>query len=206
MIPIELLSLFILASTLLALSPGPDNFFVLVQSALYGKGAGVMITLGLCTGLVVHTSLVALGLAAIVQESSTIFWILKIFGAGYLLYIAYQLYRAPVSALHMSSKGVLSWGALYRRGVIMNISNPKVTFFFLAFLPQFASPDEGNFVMQIFMLGGIFMLVAFGVFSFIAVSADKLGKWLIITPQAQGFLNRLASVVLSLLAVMLFIG
>ncbi len=88
----EALITFTIASALLSLAPGPDNIFVLMQSALYGRKSGVFITLGLCTGLLVHTTAVALGLAAIFMVSLTAFTVLKLAGAAYLLYLAWSAF------------------------------------------------------------------------------------------------------------------
>nr|WP_255342760.1 LysE family translocator [Desulfuromonas sp. TF] len=88
MLPIETLATFFAASTLLALAPGPDNLFVLTQSALRGRGAGLMVMLGLCTGLVGHSVAVALGVAVIFQTSAIAFTALKMLGAAYLIYLA----------------------------------------------------------------------------------------------------------------------
>lgn len=92
--PVDTLLVFFLASLLLALTPGPDNFFVLAQAAQRGKMAGIAVTVGLCTGLLVHTSAVALGVAAIFQASAFAFSLLKYIGAGYLLYLAYRSFVA----------------------------------------------------------------------------------------------------------------
>ena len=94
MIPIESLTTFVIASVLLALAPGPDNIFVLTQSSVNGTKAGLSVTLGLCTGLLVHTSAVALGLAALFKTSYAAFTTVKIIGALYLLYLAWQAFRA----------------------------------------------------------------------------------------------------------------
>ena len=90
MIPVESMLGFLLTSLLLCLAPGPDNLFVLTQSAMYGRRPGLLVTLGLCTGLLVHTTAVALGVAVIFQTSASAFLLLKIVGAGYLLYLVMQ--------------------------------------------------------------------------------------------------------------------
>ncbi|MEX0615235.1 MAG: LysE family transporter, partial [Methylophaga sp.] len=89
MLPVESLLPFVVASALLAIAPGPDNIFVLTQSTLYGKRSGILITLGLCTGLIFHTCLVALGVATLLQTSGWAFAVLKVLGASYLLYLAW---------------------------------------------------------------------------------------------------------------------
>lgn len=199
----ESIMAFLLASALLSIAPGPDNIFVLMQSALYGKKAGVLVTLGLCTGLIVHTSAVAFGVAAIFQTSVVAFTVIKLVGAMYLLYLAWQAFQASVHRLDASVTALRSNGALYRRGIIMNITNPKVTIFFLAFLPQFTSPNHGALVSQIFLLGGLFILVSLIIFSTIAFMAGSLGNWLNTSPKAQIYLNRIAGTVFILLALKL---
>jgi threonine/homoserine/homoserine lactone efflux protein len=203
MIPIEAVIPFVIASALLSIAPGPDNIFVLTQSAIYGKKSGVLVTLGLCTGLIVHTTAVALGMAVIFQNSSLAFTLLKAVGAGYLLYLAWQAFSASVEKLQGSTLPLRSNAVLYRRGIIMNITNPKVSIFFLAFLPQFASADNGELAPQIFLLGALFIGVALVVFSLIAVLAGSLGDWLNSSPKAQLYLNRTAGIVLAALAVKL---
>jgi len=203
MIPIESIIPFVIASALLSIAPGPDNIFVLTQSSLYGKKSGVLITLGLCTGLIVHTAVVAFGVAVIFQTSSIAFIVLKAVGAGYLLYLAWQAFSASVENLQGKKSTLLSNTALYRRGIIMNITNPKVSIFFLAFLPQFASVDKGALAPQIFLLGTLFIGVALVIFSLIAVLAGSLGGWMNSSPKAQLYLNRTAGIVLAALAVKL---
>jgi threonine/homoserine/homoserine lactone efflux protein len=200
LIPIESLIAFTLASALLSIAPGPDNIFVLMQSALYGKRSGIFITLGLCTGLIVHTAAVAFGVAAIFHTSVVAFTALKIVGAVYLAYLAWQAFRAAASKLETTRSNLRSVGALYRRGIIMNITNPKVTIFFLAFLPQFASPEQGALAPQIFILGGVFICVALIIFCTIALAAGSLGSWLQTSPKAQIYLNRIAGTVFAALA------
>lgn len=195
MIPVESLIMFITASALLAIVPGPDNLFVLTQSAIHGRAAGIMLSLGLCTGLIVHTSAVALGVAAIFQTSVVAFTVLKVIGAIYLVYLAVRAFQASADSVELTRRGALSLSALYRRGILMNITNPKVSIFFLAFLPQFVVPEKGAFTQQVFMLGGVFMLVALAVLCVIAMLAAGLGYWLNRSPVAQLYLNRLAGVV-----------
>lgn len=136
----EVLLTFFAASLLLGIAPGPDNIFVLTQSAVYGVRAGLVTTLGLVTGLCVHTTAVALGVAAIFQTSPLAFTILKCAGAAYLLYLAWMSFRAGALLAHTPGGGAAfpGYAALYRRGIVMNVTNPKVTLFFLAFLPSSA--------------------------------------------------------------------
>ncbi|MBV5279223.1 MAG: LysE family translocator [Campylobacteraceae bacterium] len=203
MLDMNTLLMFSLASILLALSPGPDNIFVLTQSMVKGAKAGVVITLGLCSGLIFHTSAVALGVAVIFQTSLLAFNLLKIVGAGYLLYLAYMAFKdASKTTLHVDQKP-LSFGTMYRRGIVMNVTNPKVSIFFLAFLPQFTNPQNGHVTLQIFTLGALFMVCALVVFSLIAFLSSKIGAWFTQTKNGEKILNRLAGTVFAALALKL---
>jgi threonine/homoserine/homoserine lactone efflux protein len=202
----ELLTTFVLASTLLSLAPGPDNLFVLLQSALYGPRAGLLITLGLCTGLLVHTTLVALGVAAIFMVSATAFLLLKFLGAIYLLYLAVAAWRAAAATVGTAPPPPLSTRQLYLRGIVMNLSNPKVAIFFLAFLPQFARPEVGPMTSQLIVLGGIFIVIALLVFALVALLAGHLASWLRASERARLLMNRVAAAVFLGLAARLMLS
>lgn len=206
MIPPDVLVVFFFASVVLALTPGPDNIFVLTQSALSGPRAGVVVTFGLCTGLVVHTTAVALGVAVIIQTSVVAFTALKIAGAIYLVYLAWQAFRAGTSKLPGNDAPAIPLRRLYVRGIVMNVTNPKVSIFFLAFLPQFADPQRGSLVIQIFLLGAVFALSTILVFGAVAFFAGKVGQWLTSSNRAQRVLNRVAGAVFILLAANLLIA
>lgn len=203
MIPPESALVFFAASALLALAPGPDNIFVLTLSALHGRKAGLLVTLGLCTGLIGHTVAVALGIAALFQASAIAFTALKIAGACYLLYLAWGAFRASASQLEAKPDVPLDGWQLYRRGIVMNLTNPKVSIFFLAFLPQFADPARGSLTLQLILLGGIFMAAALLVFSGIAALAGSLGHWLSRSSRAQILMNRIAGTIFVALALKL---
>lgn len=194
---------FFATSVVLGLTPGPDNVFVLLHSAVHGKRAGFVVVLGLCTGLLFHTAAVALGLAALFAASSSAFTVLKLCGAAYLVYLAWQAWKAPVGPLSAESSGALTDRQTYLRGVLMNITNPKVAIFFLAFLPQFANPAQGDVAMQILALGGLFIAATLCTFGSIAFFAASFGRLLQSSTKAQQVLNRVASVVFLGLAVRL---
>lgn len=195
MIPIETLLLFFLSAVALALAPGPDNIFVLTQSALYGRKAGILVTLGLCTGLIAHTAAVTLGVAAIFQASALAFNVVKFAGVIYLLYLAWGAFRASASTIGGKGDATTKGVKLYYRGVLMNVTNPKVAIFFLAFLPQFADPANGSITLQMLILGGVFMVAALLTFSAISLAAGFLGDWLKESDKAQVVLNRVAGTV-----------
>lgn len=211
MFTIDVLIPYFIACLILAIAPGPDILFVLTQSALQGAKAGILVVLGLCTGLLFHTTAVAFGVAVIFKTSALAFSALKIVGAAYLLYLAWLSLKPAKKSNNDSSTQkeetpqqpqLKSW-QLYRRGIFMNITNPKVSIFFLAFLPQFASPARGSLSLQMVFLGFLFIVSALMVFSTVAYAAGALGKWIARSPRAMTWLNRLAGFVFIGLAVKL---
>lgn len=210
---IDTLIAFFGVAVLLALSPGPDNLFVLVQSAQRGWRLGMCVVVGLCLGILVHTTAVALGLAAVLAASSTAFTVLKWCGAAYLAWLAWLAWGALRAPSQVSDTPVGSSAAqplqlrealrMVGRGVVMNITNPKVLIFFLAFLPQFADPARGSVAWQIACFGAVFVLATFLVFGAIACFSGVFGGLLQRSARAQWWLNRLAGVVFLGLAVRL---
>ena len=200
---------FFAAALLLSIAPGPDNIFVLTQSALYGAGAGVVTTLGLVTGLCVHTTAVALGVAAIFQTSALAFTLLKTAGAAYLLWLAWLSFRAGAAMVADSAGGAASdfpgYARLYRRGIVMNVTNPKVSLFFLAFLPQFCDPARGGIALQVLSLGVLFMLATIIVFWTVAALGGRLAVWFNKSQRGQILVQRVAGCVFVALAAALLL-
>lgn len=195
MVSTELLIAMFTTSFILALVPGPDNLFVLAQSAIEGRIAGMFLALGLQTGLLFHTAAVALGVSVILQTSLIAFTILKIFGIGYLLYLAWQAFKASSPNISDKKNKKLGNFALYRRGIIMNIANPKISIFFLAFLPQFVDANKGHVTQQIIELSAAFILASIIVFCSIAYLAGAIGEILRQSDKAQNILNKIAGTV-----------
>jgi len=202
----ETLSVFFAASLALAFAPGPDNIFVVTQSVLNGRLAGFFVTIGLCTGLLVHTAAVAIGLAALFATSATAYNLLRVTGAAYLVYLAWRALRASASERFDTQGPGLSRRDLYLRGVVMNITNPKVAIFFLAFLPQFADPELGSLELQLTILGVVFIFAALFSFSIIAWLAGHLGSWMRRSDRAQSILNRIAALVFVTLAARILVS
>ena len=176
---IENLLPFLTASVLLTLSPGPDIMYVLVQSLANGIRAGIFTTLGLVSGIIIHTSLVAFGVSAILKGSETVYLMIRIFGACYLFYLAYRVWLSKAEISVHSSSGLKSGDLdLFKRGFIMNVINPKVTVFFLAFFPGFLWDTTGNTVYQFFFLGALFMTQAFIIFGTVAILAGNIASYL----------------------------
>ena len=163
---IEILVSFTLATTTLALSPGPDNVFVLVQTISYGKRKGMAIVCGLILGCILHTSIVAFGLSSFIQSSPKLLFALKLTGAFYMLYLAYTTYNSKQELdINKQSDNGTTFFRLFKRGFVMNIINPKVSFFFMAFFPAFLFSTNLSLTIQFFVLGLLFMGTSFLIFT-----------------------------------------
>jgi len=195
----ETLISFALATSILALSPGPDNIYVLVQSITNGKAYGLATVCGLITGCIVHTTLLAFGVSAIIKANEELFFGIKVLGALYLLYLAYKVFKSE-SQLDFDSETApkKSLNALFVQGFFMNVLNPKVTIFFLAFFPGFLFSNTMSTIAQFYILGGIFMLVSFIIFSTIALLAGQIKSYTL--------KHRNSGVVFKWLQIVVFIG
>lgn len=176
---IETLISFSIATLALAISPGPDNIYVLTQSLVNGTKSGIATTAGLISGCVVHTTLLAFGISAIITASAEVFYGIKVLGACYLLYLAYKVYKHKSDISLTEDAPKKSYFKLFKTGVIMNLLNPKVMIFFLAFFPGFLWNNDGNTVVQFYILGFTFMIISFITFSAIAMAAGKISSLLL---------------------------
>ena len=199
----ETIIAFVTASVILSLVPGPDNLFVMSHSALKGWKIGFYTTLGLCTGLIGDTILVAIGISVIFQTSAIAFNGLKIIGACYLLYLAWLSVQNKELNLGGTDKNNTN-RSYYFTGVIMNLTNPKVALFFLVFLPQFVNTSNDNVTIQIFLLGLLFILSALCVFTSIAYLAGLLEDILKKSKTVNRNLNLLAALIYFALAINLY--
>lgn len=203
---LELSVTFFISALVLSLAPGPDNIFVLTQSALFGARAGISTTFGLVSGLCFHTLAVAAGVAALLAASPTAFAVLKCVGASYLCWLAWLSFHAGANHAEAHTSAFPGFTALYRRGIIMNVTNPKVCIFFLAFLPQFCSPAHGSMFWQIVFLGFLFMLATLAVFCPVALLGGKLATWFNNSPKKQVIMHRIAgSIFMGLALALLFV-
>ena len=194
---------FLAASILLTIAPGPDILYLLTKSLASGAKSGITLAAGLVSGIVFHTFLVMAGVAAIIQNSALAMLALKIFGAGYLLFLAVKSFKAAKRGGQISIKkidGENSFAELYRRGVLMNVLNPKVLLFFLAFLPQFVNLSGENASLQIILLGVTFAAQAFIIFSAVAFGAGKVRNLLLQKKNLGQILNFVEAAVLAIIA------
>ncbi|MEM7484659.1 MAG: LysE family translocator [Bacteroidota bacterium] len=195
-----------MASFALAISPGPDNIFVLTQSVSNGVKSGLATVAGLVSGCLVHTTLLAFGVSEIIKRSDALFFGIKLFGALYLLYLAVRVYKSDSSILldkKKTSKTNLS--KLFKKGFAMNVLNPKVAIFFLAFFPGFLFSESMNTVIQFYILGLLFMVSVCIVFGTIAVLGGTIATYLSKSPKAGIYLKWLQIVVFVGIAIYLFV-
>lgn len=152
------LLLFVASGILLNLTPGQDTLYILGRSVAQGRRAGVLSVLGITSGSAVHTLAAAFGLSAILATSAQAFFAVKIAGAAYLMYLGVRMIfeRTGASGLPMAFERESSW-AIYRAAVLTNLLNPKVALFFMAFLPQFVSPEADSKILAFVFLGALFM-------------------------------------------------
>ena len=203
---LETLLSFAFATSILAFSPGPDNIFVLTQSIVNGKKYGLATVFGLISGCLVHTTLLAFGVSAIIKESEELFFLIKLFGAIYLTYLAYKVYKSDPNII-LSNNNVVkkTTSQLFKQGFIMNVLNPKVSIFFLAFFPGFLFSETLSNVVQFYVLGGIFMLVSLLIFSTIAVLAGFISNTIKQNKNIGLFLKWMQIVVFVMIAVFILI-
>lgn len=203
----EVLLGFVLATSALAFSPGPDNIFVLTLSMANGKKYGLAVMAGLMTGCLVHTTLLAFGVSEVIKRSDTLFWAIKVFGALYLLYSAFMVFKDG-SGIQLSEgeNTTLKLSALFKKGFWMNVLNPKVTIFFLAFFPGFLFSDSLNTVVQFYILGFLFIAVSSVIFGAIAIAAGSISNYITKTPKVGLFFKWLQIAVFVGIAAYLLLG
>ena len=224
---------FFIAALVIGIAPGPDNLFVLAQSATYGARLGFCIILGLCTGIAIHTCLRVAGVSALIAASPTAFFVIQCLGAAYLLYLAYKSFGVKAGVVVSSEfgirnseschpernaveskdpvkssdaiSGVPSARSLYMRGIIMNLTNPKVILFVLSLIPPAVRLDRPiHPSLQMAIFGGEFILATMIVFGSIALLAGTVKKFLLTSPKANRNLNWFSGAVFVFLAVALF--
>ena len=170
---------FTLTAILLALTPGPDILLVVATAARSGFQRAMQFTLGLASGVIVHTLLIVFGVSALIASSPLMVKLIGLFGAAYLFYLAVRIFMAMREQSNSTETNRSIEGSYYWRGVIMNISNPKVLLFFLALFPQFAHLDMPGYQWRILILGGLFQLVTIGVFGGMAwLTAKTSANWM----------------------------
>ncbi|CAB3798813.1 Homoserine/homoserine lactone efflux protein [Paraburkholderia ultramafica] len=184
--------LFLATSIAITVAPGPDNLQVLARGISQGRAAGLVAALGFAAGITFHTTLAALGVAALLRSSPLAFEAIKLAGAAYLVWIGIKALRSQgLATAHQRAPQPLK--TVFRQSVLGNLLNPKVTLFFVVFLPQFVQPHGAQSVtVQMLELGALFMLQTVLVFSLFGVCAGIIGGWLKRRPRVGVWLDRLA--------------
>ncbi len=172
------LLIFITASLLLIVAPGPDIVFLVSQGVARGPRAGFVTAMGLAAGNLVHTFAAALGISVMFRTSAMAFDALKFAGAAYLLYLAWKTVHPGGGPAEFGRPADARGESLFWRAVLMNVLNPKVALFFLAFLPQFASPAAAPVWLQMVFFGVLFTILVVIVFGVFGVFAGKASQWL----------------------------
>ena len=213
---------FFIAAIVIGIAPGPDNLFVLAQSATHGARAGFCVILGLCTGIAVQTCLLVAGVSALIAASPTAFFVMQCLGAAYLLYLAYKSFQVRAGTVVANEEGnpslkqvqggpskseeAISGRKLYLRGIIMNMTNPKAVLFMLSFIPPAVKMDRPiHPSLQTAILGAEFIVATLIVFGSVAILAGAVKKFLLNSPKANRNLNWFSGCVFVLLAVALFL-
>lgn len=193
---------------MLTLAPGPDILYLLTKSLSDGAKSGIILACGLVSGIVFHTTLVMVGVAALIKSSATAMLLLKIFGAAYLLFLAFGAFKSARAGKKISltrSGAKVATKALYKRGVLMNVLNPKVLLFFLAFLPQFVNLSSSGASLMILFLGVVFAAQALIIFSGVALFAGRVRNLILRKKNIGQLLNFVEAAVLTLIALTLIL-
>lgn len=193
---------FLGASMALTVAPGPDNLFVMTQGIARGRKPAIVTALGMCSGISVHTVAAAFGISAVFYSSAVAFTVVKSAGAAYLLFLAWKTVKER-SAVRLASVDDRPAAALFRRGFIMNVLNPKVAMFFLAFLPQFVTPDTPHFALRMLFLGFVFMAQAVVIFTLIGYFSGSIGAYVLARPRIARRFDWLTAGVFALLGIRL---
>lgn len=172
------LVIFITATLVLLLTPGPAVLFIVARSLEQGKLAGLVSALGIAAGALIHVAFAAFGISELLTKSAVAFSVVKYAGAAYLIYLGIQSFRSQSKQVDMMTFQSQSLMTIFRQGFIVNLFNPKTALFFLSFLPQFIDPAAGNALGQVLTLGAIFVSIAIMTDSVFALAAGSVGDWL----------------------------
>ena len=198
---------FAVATAIIAITPGPDLTLFIGRALSQGRNASLACLAGATTGIVIHTTLVALGLSALLVASPGAFLMLKIVGAGYLLWLAWQAVRHG-SAFNPQKRsgGKTGLAANWATGLGINLLNPKIILFFMTFLPQFVSASDPHAPGKLFFLGAEFLIVSVPIVIPMIVAADRLSALLRKTPSVMRTLDWLFAGVFSAFAVKILLA
>jgi len=171
------LGVFLAASLVLLITPGPAVLYIVARSLAQGRRAGLVSVLGVAAGTVVHVMAAALGLSALLASSALAYGVVKYAGAAYLIFLGLRRILAPEGPLELEVAEPRSLLRLFSEGMVVNVLNPKTALFFLAFLPQFVDVSRGAVGSQVLFLGIAFVLLGMMSDGTWALAAGGIGSW-----------------------------
>lgn len=187
---------FLLAASVITVSPGPDNMMVLSIGMAKGRLPGIAFGLGCALGCLSHTLLAVLGVSALIAASPEAFTALKVCGGLYLVWLGFNALRSAGGAsVGKASNDRQSPRKLFLKGIVANAINPKVILFFLSFLPQFVIPGHGSVAAQMAWLGIIFTVQAGVIFGLLGYFSGTVGQWINTSPRLGTAMDRLTGVI-----------
>ena len=180
---------FLITSLVVVLIPGTGVIYTVSTGLVQGRGASIYAALGCTAGIVPHLLATVMGLAAVMHTSALAFEVLKYAGVAYLFYVAYATWRDKSAFAVEGGLSRTSASGLVIKAFLMNILNPKLTIFFLAFLPQFLEPGTSRPLLQLLVLSGVFMAMTFVVFVVYGLVAHAFRNHVIESPRVQRWLR-----------------
>ncbi|MBW7455362.1 LysE family translocator [Paenibacillus sepulcri] len=204
MVGITSFGLFLLTALLMNITPGTDTMYIVSRSVSQGKKAGIYSVLGISTGSLVHTFLAAVGLSVILTTSVVLFTIIKIIGAGYLIYLGVRMLIQKSSNLELKDTKSMSLKKIYTQGLLTNVTNPKVALFFISFLPQFISGDNTYGPLPFIILGLSFVMTGTVWCLLVAIFSSYATKKLRNNPKVEFILNKITGIIFIGLGIKLF--
>ncbi len=193
---------FAIATTIIAITPGPDMTLFVGRSLSEGRAAGFACMIGAFTGCLIHTTLVVVGLSALIVASPKAFFALKVFGAGYLIWLAYQAIRhGSAFSPDATPRKPHSLAQNWLTGLGVNLMNPKIILFFMTFLPQFVSASDPHAPGKLFFLGVFFIVLSIPITAPMVIAADKFAGLLKKSPRVTRVVDYLFAGVFSAFAI-----
>jgi threonine/homoserine/homoserine lactone efflux protein len=186
--PIDTLAAYLAAVLLVVMAPGPDNILAISRGLSQGRVAAILSSIGAGLGIMFHAVAAALGLTLVIQASPTAFWIVKLAGAAYLLWLGYKALTAH-NLISFTPAAKQSMARVFATGLLSNVLNPKPGLFVLAFIPQFINAARGPVHIQMLVYGAIFAVLTAVIFSVLGSYAARLSGWLERRPKATTWLN-----------------
>ncbi len=201
---IENFELFVITSILLIISPGIDTMLVLNRSISNGRGIGLTCTLGIVTGILIHTLFGVLGISVLISKAAYLFSVLKLIGAAYLLYLGItKLVRKPKGERTDRIKSAISYKRSFLSGMVTNVFNPKVALFFLAFFPQFINTSSESVGLTFLTMGIVFSIMTLVWLTLITLLVAYFSKFFLKSPKAMKVVDKLSGLVFVLLGIKL---